>query len=82
MKGKPGKVLILDGIGGVPLGRDLCAAFSQLGVETAYLDCLVQKRRPLHGIRAAYAKAMNRQSDREGFSLLPKLVEAELEALL
>ncbi|EFK97661.1 hypothetical protein LDC_0288 [sediment metagenome] len=36
----------------------------------------------MHGIRAAYAKALNRQSDRDGFSLLPKLVEKELEALL
>ena len=82
MTGKPRKVLVLDGIGGVPLARDLCDAFSTLGVATAYLDCLVQKRRPLHGIRAAYAKALNRQADRDGFSLLPKLVEKELEALL
>ena len=82
MTGKPRKILVLDGIGGVPLARDLCAAFATLGVATAYLDCLVQKRRPLHGIRSAYAKALNRQSDRDGFSLLPKLVEKELEALL
>ncbi len=82
MTGKPKKILVIDGIGGVPLARDLCAAFSALGVATAYLDCLAQKRRPLHGIRAAYAKALNRQSGRDGFSLLPKLVEKELEALL
>jgi spore maturation protein CgeB len=82
MSGQPKKILVLDGISGVPLARDLCAAFSSLGVATAYLDCLAQKRRPLHGIRAAYAKALNRQSDRDGFSLLPKLVAKELEALL
>jgi spore maturation protein CgeB len=82
MSGKPIKILVLDGIGGVPLGRDLCEAFSTLGVATAHLDCLAQKRRPLHGIRAAYAKARNRQSDHDGFSLLPKLVEKHLEALL
>jgi len=82
MTGMPRKVLVLDGIGGVPLARDLCDAFSTLGVATAYLDCLAQKRRPLHGIRAAYDKALNRQSDRDGFSLLPKLVERDLEALL
>ena len=82
MTGKPRKVLLLDGIGGIPLGRDLCDAFSKLGVATAYLDCLSQERRPLHGIRAAYAKALNRRSDRDGFSLLPKLVEKDLEALL
>lgn len=82
MSGKPRKILVLDGIGGVPLARDLCDAFSTLGVATAYLDCLAQKRRPLHGLRAAYAKALNRRSDRDGFSLLPKLVERDLEALL
>ena len=82
MTGKPGKVLLLDGIGGVPLGRDLRDAFMKLGVATAYLDCLLQKRRPLHGMRSAYAKALNRQSDRDGFSFLPKLVEKDLEALV
>ena len=82
MTGKPEKILVLDGIGGVPLARDLCDAFATQGIETAYLDCLAQKRRPLHGVRAAYAKALNRQSDRDGFSLLPKLVEKDLEALL
>lgn len=82
MTGQPKKILVVDGIGGVPLARDLCAAFATLGVATVYLDCLAQKRRPWHGIRAAYAKALNRQSDRDGFSLLPKLVEKELEALL
>ncbi|EFK97660.1 hypothetical protein LDC_0287 [sediment metagenome] len=46
MSGKPRKILVLDGIGGVPLGRDLCEAFSTLGIATAYLDCLAQKRRP------------------------------------
>lgn len=82
MSCKPRKVLVLDGIGGVPLARDLCAAFSTLAVETSYLDCLSQERRPLHGIRSAYAKALNRRSDRDGFSLLPKLVEKDLGALL
>ena len=30
----PPKILLLDGIGGVPLGRELCEALSAEGVET------------------------------------------------
>jgi spore maturation protein CgeB len=82
MSGKPEKVLVLDGIGGVPLARDLCAAFTALGIATGYLDCLAQKRRPWHGLRAAYAKALDKRSDRDGFNVLPRLVERDLEALL
>ena len=35
MTGKPEKILVLDGIGGVPLARDLCDAFATQGIETA-----------------------------------------------
>ena len=82
MSGKPEKVLVLDGIGGVPLARDLCAAFAALGIATGYLDCLAQKRRPWHGLRAAYAKALDKRSDRDGFNVLPRLVERDLVALV
>lgn len=82
MKAFPEKILILDGIGGVPLGREICATFAGLGINATHFDCLSQKRRPLYALRSAYTKAQNRRTNRDAFSLLPKLVERELEALI
>ena len=82
MSNSPRKILILDGIGGVPLGQEICGTFAALGVEATRYDCLQQERRPFYTIRSAYAKAWNRRSAREGFILLPRLVERNLESLI
>ncbi len=82
MSNSPRKILILDGIGGVPLGQEICCTFAALGVEATHYDCLQQKHRPFYTIRSACAKAWNRRSTREGFMLLPKLVERDLESLI
>lgn len=76
------KVLILDGIGGVPLGREVCEAFSELGIPAAHLDCLQAPRRAFYGAHSAYAKLRNRGMDRGGFYFLPKLVERDLRDLI
>lgn len=82
MNVKPRKFLILDGIGGVPLGREICETFIQLGIAAAYVDCLRQPRRPFYSLRAAYAKARNKSAVRDSFYLLPKLVPDELRQLI
>lgn len=82
MIARPGKVFILDGIGGVPLGREIDETFRALDVKTAYLDCLKQQRRPFHAIRSAYAKARKKSDDRDGFYFFPRLREQALRALL
>ena len=82
MSALPEKILILDGIGGVPLGREICDTFAALGSKAIHFDCLQKQRRPLYALRSAYAKAQNRRADRDGFCFLPKLVEKELQALI
>jgi spore maturation protein CgeB len=76
------KLLILDGIGGVPLGRELRATFAALGREAVHVDCLCQPRRAFHGLRSAYAKVRNKRDDRDGFHFLPKLVPDDLRQLI
>lgn len=82
MSSRSAKILVLDGIGGVPLGRELCAAFSGAGIAAVHFDCLKQQQRPLYGIRSAYAKLENKRRDKDGFYHFPRLVEQTLEALL
>ena len=79
MSARPTKILVLDGIGGVPLGRDLCQAFSAAGVATVHVDCLRQQKRPLYEIRSACAKLGNKRHDHDGFYHFPKLIEKTLE---
>ncbi|MDR1996642.1 glycosyltransferase [Azonexus sp.] len=72
------KLLILDGIAGVPLGRELQEAFRETGVEAAHVDCLQQACKPLYGVRSAWAKLRNRESGGDSFYFLPKLLEKDL----
>lgn len=76
------KILALDGIGGVPLGREVCETFVELGIAATHFDCLQAPRRPFYGVHSAYAKLRNRGMDRDGFYFLPKLVERDLRDLI
>ena len=78
----PKKILVLDGIGGVPLGRDLCHEFSAAGIASVHVDCLRQQQRPFYEIRSACAKLGNKRHDRDGYYHFPKLVEKNLEDLV
>jgi spore maturation protein CgeB len=76
------KILILDGIGGVPLGREICETLGALGVAATHFDCLQAPRRAFYGAHSAYAKLRNRGTDRDAFYFLPKLVERDLRELI
>jgi spore maturation protein CgeB len=76
------KILILDGIGGVPLGREICETLGTLGVAATHFDCLQAPRRAFYGAHSAYAKLRNRGTDRDAFYFLPKLVERDLRDLI
>ncbi|MCP5267989.1 MAG: glycosyltransferase [Zoogloeaceae bacterium] len=76
------KILVLDGIGGVPLGREICETLVELGVAATHFDCLQAPRRAFYGAHSAYAKLRNRGTDRDGFYFLPKLVERDLRDLI
>ncbi|SDI90175.1 spore maturation protein CgeB [Pseudomonas flavescens] len=76
------KYLIIDGIGGVPLGRELFDAFLQAGSQAVHWDALKQKPRHWYGLSSALFKARNKTRDREGFSHLPRLPLEPLRRLL
>lgn len=76
------KILVLDGISGVPLGRDICDTLIELGISTIHFDCLKQTPRPFYPIRSALAKAHNRSGGRDTFVHLPRLIERTLERLM
>ena len=78
----PAKFLVLDGIGGVPLGHEICLNLQELGHTAIHFDCLKQQTRTLYDVRSAYAKLINKQADKEGFYLLPRLTRQTLEDLV
>ena len=76
------KILILDGISGVPLGREIVESFGELGIAATHFDCLQAPRRPLYSIHSADAKLRNGGTDGDGFYFRPKLVEEHLRDLI
>ena len=73
------KILVLDGIGGVPLGREICETFVELGIDATHFDCLQASRRPFYRLQSAYAKLHNRNIVRDKFYFLPEPVERGLD---
>lgn len=78
------KLLILDGISGVPLGEELAQAFRHIGIETAYYNLLSMPKIPLYGLKSAVTKLVNRAKDSSGdaFFHLPKGNLAAITALI
>lgn len=76
------KLLVLDGIAGIPLGREIAEACRETGVAVSHFDCLQAQRRPLHGVRSAWAKLRTRAADGDRFKVLPRLPDALLQALI
>jgi spore maturation protein CgeB len=73
---------VLDGIGGVPLGREISESIRGEGHAAIHFDCLKQPVRPLYGIRSAYAKTINRRHDRDSFYFLPRFSTKSLSVLI
>lgn len=80
MKNKQ-KLIILDGIGGVPLGRELTEAFASHGVEFSYYDCSELPKIKLYGLRSAFAKLINRAEKKDIFYYLPKVSSQIIEII-
>ncbi len=72
------KILVLDGIGGIPMAREICETLEELGIPTRRIDCLRERRRPLHGLRSAWAKFSNGRAEEGTFYCLPRLDEERL----
>jgi spore maturation protein CgeB len=83
MKTNPSnRLLILDGIGGVPLGREVTAACQAHGIDTVYQDCAELPAIPAYGLRAAFAKALNKHERHDSFFFLAKLAKRTVSALM
>lgn len=67
------KLLILDGIGGVPLGREIHEAFCDSNVNATYYDLSELKKIRFYRLRSGLAKLINRAEKISGFFHLPKL---------
>jgi spore maturation protein CgeB len=76
------KLLILDGIGGVPLGREMAEAFNVHGVDSAYYDCAKLPKINLYNLRAGFAKLINRADKKDIYYYLPKVKLGAIEAIL
>ena len=64
---KSQKLLILDGIGGVPLGREIAEAFNVQGTNVTYYDCAKLPKINLYSLRAGFAKLINRADKKDIF---------------
>lgn len=82
MFGPKEKILIIDGIGGVPLGEELRSAFADSACEAIRIDCLSERPLKLYGLRSAHAKLVKKHTQRDGFFYLPRLNEKQLEATI
>lgn len=76
------KILILDGIAGIPLGLEISETLDSLGVPTTHFDCLRAPCRAFYGAHSAYAKLRNRGTDGDSFYFLPRLTAQTLENLI
>jgi spore maturation protein CgeB len=76
------KLLILDGISGVPLGKELCEAFVQIGMRSDYADLRKFESQAFYGVKAGFRKAMNKRENADSFYHMPKLNEAKFASYL
>lgn len=66
------KILVVDGISGVPLAREIQQAFLENGIDAVYLDGSKLHKRTGYGLRSAYAKFHNKRLNSDGFYHFPR----------
>lgn len=76
------KLLVLDGIAGVPLGSELSEACTESGLNVIHYDCAKFSNVPFYRVRAAYTKALNKQVDKESYTHLPRANPEDVERLI
>lgn len=82
MKREHAQFLILDGISGVPLGREITATLCELG-HTAYrFDCLESQRRSFYSVRSALIKALKQVNHTDQYYCFPRLASGVLDQLI
>lgn len=73
------KLLVLDGIGGIDLGRNLAASIQNHGILTEYQNMAEMPKIWMHKPRSAIAKIRNKKNDKDSFYCLPKCDFEQLE---
>ncbi|PPC94878.1 MAG: spore maturation protein [Methylotenera sp.] len=79
---KINKLLVLDGISGVPLGKEMHQAFRDIDINAVYADFKKFKQKRWYGLRSALRKALNKRENADSFYHFPKLDEANFEAYI
>lgn len=76
------KLLVLDGISGVPLGKELAEALDCFFASVVYTDLKMLPVRRLYGFRAMLVKSINRIEDKDSFYHFPRLDEDSFETYI
>ncbi len=73
------KVLLLDGISGVPMGKELADALERHGMSVEYRALRSLPAKPFYPLRSAVKKAVNKRESSDSFYYLPKSDPKQLE---
>lgn len=76
------KVIILDGIGGVPMGREIHQAFGELNIDCMHYDLAELEQIRFYRLRAVYSKTINKHREKDSFYYLPRVQERVLEHIV
>ncbi|HYN55092.1 MAG TPA: glycosyltransferase [Methylotenera sp.] len=76
------KLIILDGISGVPLAKEMHQAFRNVGINAIYADFKSFKQKRFYELRSAYRKVLNKRENVDSFYHFPKVDEAHFEAYI
>ena len=79
---KQKKILILDGIDGVPLGQEILAAIETIGHVCSYQAASKLTKRKLYKIRSAGHKFLRKLSNSDSFYYLPKITNDSIAHLI
>ena len=76
------RLLLLDGISGVPLGKELCEALTAAGYAVDYRAFSKLRKKTAYSLRAGFWKAYNRIFEQLAFYHFPKIPDREVRSLV
>lgn len=80
--GQGRRLVIFDGISGVPLARELHAAFRTEGVDAVYVDGQQLRSKTFYSVRSSILKSLDKIQDSDGFYHLPKAKDSAFSAMI
>jgi len=79
---KQKKILILDGIDGVPLGQEILEAIEAIGHHGVYQAPAKLTKKKFYKIRSAGHKLFRKLNDSDSFYYLPKITDDSIRAVI